>query len=222
MTESNITLICECGAHNVIPKAEYRRDEEHCDVCGNFLPHTSALVPEILIRLNTGQLVDLLAPQKTRFSKEAMATAGAKLCRFSGQTKRFYSVAEHSVLVSRLVERMGGDPWAALWHEAGEFLGMGDLVTPLKRMVPLYGEIEDGVLAAVAEQFGFKMPFESKLHVADRVLCEIEGRALVNGWASGAILSPAEHSLLQGIEPHCLEPELAEAVFLERMWALQP
>jgi hypothetical protein len=167
-------------------------------------------------------LVDLLAPEKTQFSREAMARAGAKLCRFSGQTKQFYSVAEHSVLVSCLVERMGGDAYAALWHEAGEFLGMNDLVTPLKRMFPLYTHIEDRVLQTVSEQFGFGFPFQDNLHRADRLMCEIEGRALVKGWAWDGVLAEGEARWLSGLVPACLEPDLAEESFLKRMWQLRP
>lgn len=59
----------------------------------------------------------------------------SQVCRFAAQTQRFYSVAEHSVLVSRLVARSAPElALGALWHDAHEAY-MGDCPTPLKDII---------------------------------------------------------------------------------------
>lgn len=73
----------------------------------------------------------------------------ANLCRFNGSTKRFYSVAEHSVLVyDRMCEEFGPDygppspAWRlyALFHDAHESY-LGDVIRPIKHKL-LRGEME--------------------------------------------------------------------------------
>lgn len=59
----------------------------------------------------------------------------AYICRFGGHVRRFYSVAEHSILVARMVEALNPDlAVAALWHDAHEAY-IGDLPSPLKKIV---------------------------------------------------------------------------------------
>src|SRR6185503_5589264 len=63
----------------------------------------------------------------------------ANLSRFGGHTRAFYSVAQHSVIVSQLVEERGGDAedaFAALMHDATEAY-LGDMPHPIKHRSPL-------------------------------------------------------------------------------------
>src|SRR4051812_20612492 len=62
-----------------------------------------------------------------------IAAALSMLCRYGGHVSRFYSVAEHCLLMSEAVA-----PEHALWallHDATEAY-MGDMVRPLKRQMP--------------------------------------------------------------------------------------
>ena len=106
-----------------------------------FLPHESA------------EPFDICAPDPKLITPKLLATTLSHLCRFNGHVPTFYSVAQHSVLVSRHVPPHLSLP--ALLHDAHEGLGLGDMITPLKRLFPLFKVLERGIDAAVAEAFGF-------------------------------------------------------------------
>lgn len=80
----------------------------------------------------------------------------SNICRFGGHCKQFYSVAQHSVFVSHLVERDAA--LAGLLHDATEAY-CGDLVRPLKIQLPEFCTVERGIAAAIAEKFD--IPLES-------------------------------------------------------------
>ena len=72
------------------------------------------------------------------------------VCRFAGHTTKFFSVAEHSLIVHALVSEM--EPrlaGAALFHDGHEAY-LGDIPTPLKDIVgEAYTELVQGIDAAV-------------------------------------------------------------------------
>lgn len=79
-----------------------------------------------------------------------IAHALAYQCRYNGHVKRFYSVAEHCVLLSDVVA-----PEHALWallHDATEAY-VGDMIRPLKVHMPAYCDVEDRVMGAIARRF---------------------------------------------------------------------
>lgn len=84
---------------------------------------------------------------------EDVAHALSLICRFTGHCARFYSVAEHSLLVAHNVPQKY-KPWALL-HDAAEAY-VSDLAAPLKRSKALaqYRTIEGRVLSAILERFG--------------------------------------------------------------------
>lgn len=79
----------------------------------------------------------------------------AMICRFCGATKRHYSVAEHSVYVSRLVPAPLALP--ALFHDAAEAY-CNDIVRPVKRFLDGYDEIERLNQAAIWRALGLLYP----------------------------------------------------------------
>lgn len=92
-----------------------------------------------VIATMSGALVDLAAPVAETIDIRDIAHALAMTCRFNGHTSRFYSVAEHSVLVAQAALVAGASPdvqMMALLHDATEAY-LGDIVRPAK---PLLGE----------------------------------------------------------------------------------
>jgi hypothetical protein len=83
----------------------------------------------------SGGMFDFDRPQADQVDIGDIATALGNTCRFGGHVKRYYSVAEHALLVYRLVKNGGFPPdvcYAALHHDSHEAY-LGDIPTPLKR-----------------------------------------------------------------------------------------
>lgn len=82
--------------------------------------------------------------------------ATSNVCRFAGHVRKHYSVATHQVLVHDLAEMHGASDAvrrACLLHDASEAY-LGDVPSPLKRLLPQYQEMEARVEAAVRARFG--------------------------------------------------------------------
>ncbi len=103
------------------------------------------------ISTQSGTRIDLLHPKPEQIHIEDIAHGLSQTCRFAGQCPAFYSVAQHSVLVSRLVPETFA--LHGLLHDASEAF-MGDLHSGLKRLLPDYRALEHRVLAAIFRHFG--------------------------------------------------------------------
>ncbi|ODS36152.1 MAG: hypothetical protein A7316_10235 [Candidatus Altiarchaeales archaeon WOR_SM1_86-2] len=81
----------------------------------------------------TGKVFDLLDPKPDTVCIEDIAHALSNICRYTGHTKQFYSVAQHSVLMATTKE-LPGDPLQKLLHDAAEAY-IGDMASPWKRIL---------------------------------------------------------------------------------------
>ena len=121
------------------------------------------------IQTFSGIAFDLLAPRSDMVCIEDIAHALSLLCRFTGHTRKHYSVAQHSHLVAVIASRAGDYPGImrqALMHDATEAY-IGDLPTPLKRLLPEYREIERKVWLAIAERFALPVIMHEVVKAAD-------------------------------------------------------
>lgn len=103
------------------------------------------------ILLLSGEYFDLAEPEACAFQVSDIAHALGNICRFTGHTQRFYSVAEHSVICSHMVPPE--DAMAALMHDAAEAF-IGDVSSPLKSLLPDYKAVEQRVCMGNGDEWG--------------------------------------------------------------------
>lgn len=139
----------------------------------------------------------------------------SNLCRYNGHTKRFYSVAEHSVLVSQVVPRQ--DALAGLLHDATEAY-CADVPRPLKAYLVGYSTIEHRVWEAVAEHFGLPIALPASVKEADNTVLLAEKAALLgespHPWTWASDIKPAD------VEIRCWTPDEARSAFIGRFGEL--
>lgn len=145
-------------------------------------PLNDGVVDALKLRTRSGQLVDVIDPDPATILIEDIAHALSLLCRFGGHTKKFYSVAHHSILVAAtLPEEL---KLCGLLHDAAEAY-MVDLPRPIKRRLPDYGKAEDHLLEVIARKFGFAFPLPAEVVQMDEKWLRLEWRALMVGdWPS--------------------------------------
>ena len=161
-----------------------------------------------LIRLSSGIIFNILDPPPDLIKIEDIARALSQLCRFTGHTRKFYSVAEHSVRVSKMVPEE--DALWGLLHDATEAY-VGDISMPLKRQEELFGfnAVEAKLSIAVAKAFNLPLLSPVSVKEADREVCRQEGASLIRGWDD----RPHMPTFLP---IKCWKPDTARRLFLAR------
>ena len=169
-----------------------------------ILPETTSYVSTYL-----GNRFYPAEPRIDRVEIEDIAHGLAYQCRFNGQTKVFYSVAQHSILVADLVP----PPLklAALLHDAAEAY-LGDMVKPLKVLMPMFSVLEDAVTRLIADAFSLDFSDYAAIKRADLISLATEKRDLMP-------YSTEEWDYLTGIAPLAeplqpLPPAQAKEAFL--------
>jgi hypothetical protein len=138
----------------------------------------------------TGRRFYPLSPRAADIDAADIAHALSLLCRYGGHVDRFYSVAEHCVLMSRAVPPE--DALAALLHDATEAY-IVDVPRPLKRQLPGYREIEQAVWHAIAVRFGLDLALPASVHEADNRILLTERNALMANagtWSLDGVVEP--------------------------------
>lgn len=183
------------------------------------------------IMLASGALFDLTDPEHSDFTLQDIAHGLGRVCRFAGQTNRFYSVAEHCFHVARNVPLEHAR--AALLHDASEAF-IGDVTRPLKALLPEYCEIEARIEDTIASRF--LSPFErsftpgdfpaeplkaAPIEAVDNAMCLLEARELmpsVPGYWTSIPVDPEAWEQVRHTRLNCDRPEFATAAWL-RAWS---
>jgi hypothetical protein len=158
-------------------------------------------------------------PDPAVVTLEDIAHALSNICRFGGHVRRFYSVAEHSVLVSDIVKARGGDllrQQVAFLHDGHEGY-VWDAPSPLKPLLgPDFKHLADVADRVIARKFLDRAPDVFKreyVKSADMTALVVEGRALLPVGPSDEEWEP----LPAGVSwAGGMAPEDAKRLFLQR------
>jgi hypothetical protein len=161
------------------------------------------------IQTFTGRAFWPLDPRPDEVEIRDIAHALSNQCRYAGHTSRFYSVAEHCVLLARAVSPKNR-LWALL-HDASEAY-LVDLPRPVKRSMPDYRAAEEAVMLAVRRQFFLVDPMPAEVHLADgRILTDERQQAMETPpmpWTAEEQVEPL------GVTLQFWTPAMAEIQFL--------
>lgn len=175
-------------------------------------PHAQPQLHHCL-QTESGCWIDYVEPDPDQIVLADIALGLSRAPRFAGQTKHFFSVAQHSMLVQRLLPPTVPAVMhvVALLHDGAEAY-MGDLPSPLKRLLPAYKAIEDRLLRCIYTRFGVdpSMPLKPEpVAIADEQALQLENVHLRND----AIRS--EHFAAALLTP--MAPASAAAYFTTRL-----
>jgi Predicted hydrolases of HD superfamily len=161
----------------------------------------------------TGHQFHFLDPQPHDITLKDIAHALSQICRYTGHSRRFYSVAEHSVYVSALCE----NHLEGLFHDASEAY-LSDISSPLKMLLPEYKKLQHSIEAAISKKFGIPFPFSENLKDVDTAQLKTEARNLLSdhSWVNNY---PTKRKY--GIIPACLPPKEAEELFIRTFGQLK-
>ncbi len=167
---------------------------------------------ESCITTASGRFFDLLKPEEYEYDIEEIATSLSNLCRYTGHVNKFYSVAEHSVLVSRLLpDKLA---LAGLLHDASEAF-VGDVSSPLKKLLPEYKRIEENIQTAIARYYELEYPYPPEVHEADKRMYWQERQEVANNGVRDQLwhqdLRATRRVSATGLAPH-----MARRMFLAR------
>lgn len=160
----------------------------------------------------TGNQFWVTDPEPDDIHVADIAHALANICRFNGHCSEFYSVAQHSILVSHIVP-----PDVAAWgllHDAAEAY-LGDMATPIKRILPRFSKLEEGIMRAVAIKFMLPWPEPDVVKMADLLMLATERRDLMaappSSWIDCERITPLPRKI------HPWHQARAEKEFLMRL-----
>ncbi len=162
------------------------------------------------IRTYTGRKIFPLDPRPEDIDIIDIAHALANTCRYTGHCRKFYSVAQHSVLVSHFCD----EPLWGLLHDAPEAY-LADIARPVKGFLPEFKEAENRLMAVIAEKFGLTMPEPPNVKDIDTRILVDEMHALMPCPEDGDHLG-----VPLGVAIYPMPPEMARSFFMNRYAAL--
>lgn len=145
----------------------------------------------IYIQTSTGVHFDLQDPKPEMVSIIDIARALSHINRFTGHTKKPYSVVVHSLNASYIVPPEFA--LEALLHDAHEAY-TGDASSPLKSLLPDYRALEHRIESVVRQRFGLPTEMSPEVKHADLTMLATERKLLLG---DDGVPWPC----LQGIEP---------------------
>lgn len=178
---------------------------------------TSGKIEDEYIETVSGKKFFLFRPE---FDIQDIAHALGNNCRYTGHVKRRYSVAEHSVLVSLIMEDQNlGNPYEGLMHDAHEAY-IGDMASPWKRLLPDYNAHEARVELAMRRWARLPDKISREAKIADYTALILEARVLLPSKAKDWPMAPEVIAMANKVQEDymisCYDPDAARHHFLVR------
>ena len=154
-----------------------------------------------------GRRIDFQNPQQDQISIVDIAHGLSNMTRFSGQCSEFYSVAQHSVLVSDQVPYQ--HRLQAILHDATEAY-MSDVPSPIKHLCPEYKRWSDVLWEVIAGAFNVPVELHPSVKEADIRMLATERNFVFRDkmlWGRMDDVKPYD------IEIECMNPSDAEDYF---------
>ena len=140
-----------------------------------------------------------------------IAHALSNNCRWAGHCSAYYSVAQHSVYVSRFMEKL---KMYGLLHDGSEAFAC-DMPTPWKEKLPDFQKMENRLQNKIYKKFLGAIPTDEEheyLKVYDRLMLDFEGSIFIKNWHN-----PIDTSIIQQVDDlfDPWEPKEAKEMFLK-------
>lgn len=160
-----------------------------------------------------GAKIDFANPQRDMIDMSSIAISLANQSRFNGYTNGYYSIAQHSTIMSYWAEDLYESnnlplARAALLHDAGESW-VGEVVTPIKRKIPAFGGYENNVTRMIFEDHGLDPDMWDcdEIKELDAIMFNTEVRDLKDRYA------PPEPHLCIPDDQVIINPQLPPAAY---------
>lgn len=162
----------------------------------------------------TGKKLYPLNPRMEDICIRDIAHGLSNICRFGGQCREFYSVAQHCVLVSYMSGPFG---FHGQLHDASEGMGLLDIPTPVKKSPELagYRAAENKLQAMIYRKFDLDETEPKEVKQVDSRMFITEALCLRD---NHGLWQPKEEPYPFTITP--LPPKEAEKLFLNRFTEL--
>lgn len=171
-----------------------------------------------------GNLFDFLDLENNIIDIEDVAHSLANQCRWTGHTKHFYSIAQHSCYCYDIAWKNYRDrpeiALEALLHDGSEF-AMIDLSRPLKSILPDYSSLQLKVEKQFAYKFGIPELMSKEVREIDDRMLVTEYYQLFNKQIHPNLI----HFYVKEYPKSELRiapwtPEVSNAQFLDRYWEI--
>lgn len=178
--------------------------------------HKAGIKTDGCFRTFTGKVFNALNPSPEMIDIRDIAKGLAYKPHFSGFSPKFFSIAEHSLAVEEMVALIDKNDYparlAALLHDASEAY-TGDMIKPIKNLLPAFVMIEKKIQSAIYSKYGIKYKdHELDIKLSDNRIQEIEAMAF---YRKATDLTPFENIVVNRYIRY-LTPDEALKGFLER------
>ena len=125
-----------------------------------------------------GVPIDILNFDPSIITIEKIARSLARIARYCGNTRQFYSVAQHCVAMASAALLFGEVhlAYAALHHESPEAIAFADIPGPIKQLLKesKLKEYEHKIEKIIMTQLGIEYPLPKEVKMLDNNIAQIE------------------------------------------------